>query len=133
MKTLSAPSAISAVNHPLPASDLPSAICHLPSSEQRTRHILDLVLKERLRQNALVESGVLPFNCADPMIDQGGDHALKLTVLGEEFGEVSKEAYELSIFEKELEDPEEKLRTELIQLAAVAVAWAESITENNNQ
>jgi hypothetical protein len=97
------------------------------SNEQRIRAILDLVLKERFRQNALVESGALPFNCADPKMAEVGDHTLKLAVLTEEVGEVAKEVYELSVYESDAEDPEAKLRTELIQVAAVAVAWAESL------
>jgi len=115
----------SAPSSPLvvPPSGGPSS----PSSPTITEDILHMVLQERARQDALVAAGKLPFNCADPMIDQGGDHALKLAVLGEEFGEVAKEVYELSVFESEAEDPLQKLRTELIQVAAVAVAWAESL------
>lgn len=67
-----------------------------------------------------------PVNMGDPMVDQGGDYALKLAVLGEEFGEVSREVYELSVFESEAEDPTLKLRTELLHLAAVTVAWLEA-------
>jgi hypothetical protein len=91
--------------------------------------MLDLVLNERLRQNALFESGVLPFNCSDIRIADSN----KLPVLMEEAGEVAEALYELLWHPAGPEKRPEQfyhLRTELIQLAAVAVAWAEAITQH---
>lgn len=99
-----------------------------PTAE-RIRAVLELVLLERLRQNALVESGDLPFNCADKTIGM----MRKLPVLGEEYGEVSKALYELDLSVRIPASPglpekcAKHLRTELIRLAAVATAWAETI------
>lgn len=90
-------------------------------------NIVNDVLVERDRQDALVKSGKFPWNCSDKRVAAGD----KLMVLGEEFGEVSKAAYELthetdSGCHKRHRD---NLRTELVQLAAVAVAWIEAIDE----
>lgn len=84
-----------------------------------TIQILAIVAAERQRQDQLVASGEFPFNCSAPDIDP---HR-KLPILGEEFGEVAKALYEHSLGV----GSEAHLKTELIQLAAVAVAWAESI------
>jgi len=95
--------------------------------------VLHEVRCERLRQDELVRNGTHPFRCADAQVDQGS----KLLVLSEEFGEVAKAAYELKWCS--VPGPgadaanEEYLRTELIQLAAVAVAWAESLTSTQNK
>lgn len=119
-------------------------LASLPPSLLKTDAILHLVRLERLRQNALVESGQLPFNCSDPMPTIGDSHAMlgisgvidltqqgvanaiKLAVLTEEVGEVAKEVYTSAVFDSD-EDTIAKLRTELVQVAAVAVAWAESL------
>jgi hypothetical protein len=82
------------------------------------------ILAERLRQNALVESGVFPYNCADVDIPD----SLKLPVLIEEAGEVAKAVYELSAFGGRDNTPLiNNLRIELVQVAAVALAWIEAI------
>lgn len=70
---------------------------------------------ERERQTALIRRGIIPFDCADPNVREG----LKLGVLGEEFGEVCKALNE--------SEPAAQLYAELVQTAAVAMAWAESI------
>lgn len=81
---------------------------------------LDTVLQslrtERHRQELLVYRGKLPFSAANPSIVS----APKLAVLVEEVGEVAKELQGPSI-------EADRLYAELIQVAAVAVAWAESI------
>ncbi len=91
----------------------------------RTMQVLEAVSLERRRQEALLNQGKLPFTCADPEIN----HADKLAVLTEELGEVGKALYELRWLAPpdDLEPYRAALRTELIQVAAVAVAWAESI------
>jgi hypothetical protein len=78
-----------------------------------TQVILFEVAKERERQKELIASGVIPFACEEPLTMPG----YKLSVLAEEFGEVAKAMLE-----------EGNLREELIQVAAVAVAWAESLS-----
>lgn len=83
----------------------------------RYPHVQDDVLAERERQTALIRRGVIPFDCADPEVSAG----LKLAVLGEEFGEVCKALNE--------NEPPADLYVELVQVAAVATAWAESLLE----
>lgn len=68
---------------------------------------------ERWRQECKVQTGKIPWDCADPSVDDDR----KLAVLGEEFGEVARALIE-----------GDGLRAELIQVAAVALAWAESLT-----
>jgi NTP pyrophosphatase (non-canonical NTP hydrolase) len=87
----------------------------LPTST--TQKMVSEVGTERTRQDMLIHRGKIPWNCADPNIP----HQLKLPVLAEEFGEVARAM---------LEQTETDLKTELIQVAAVAVAWAESIQKN---
>lgn len=70
---------------------------------------------ERRRQNVMVADGTVPFDCTDPKLNP----MTKLAVLTEELGEVARAVLD--------EEPLEDLRGELIQVAAVAVAWAEGI------
>ena len=80
--------------------------------------ILEDILEERGRQEALVRDGDLPFTCADTRVSW----LRKLPILVEEVGEVSEE------LQRPTPD-RERLYAELIQVAAVAVAWAESVKE----
>ena len=78
--------------------------------------VLDAVGAERERQTKLFADGLIPFDCADPSICS----FFKLPVLIEEVGEVAQE----------MNDPEHDaidLYTELVQVAAVAVAMAEAV------
>ena len=50
-------------------------------------------------------------------------------ILGEEVGEVNTECLEYTFYEKSTDD----LRTELIQVAAVAVAWIENLDRNSTK
>lgn len=81
---------------------------------------LDDVDKERERQEQIAvdrrAEGVDWHSCAD--VDMPGGDTMRLTVLAEEFGEIANAL---------LENDTENLYTEIIQTAAVAVAWAESI------
>jgi len=79
---------------------------------QRHARALRDVHEERLRQDDLISAGKIPWNCSDPDAPDG----YKLAVLTEELGEVARAILEGS-----------NLREELIQVAAVAVAWAEAI------
>lgn len=75
---------------------------------------LDDVGVERRRQEQLRVDGRFVQTCADPAMDP----LLALAVLAEEFGEVAR-----AVVEQDLEQAE----TELIQVAAVAVAWVEGL------
>ena len=58
--------------------------------------------------------------------DQSGNSVLEWNaILGEEYGEVAKEACEGHFTHPHGETP--NLRTELVQVAAVAVAWLETL------
>lgn len=86
--------------------------------------VLDAVFEERDRVEAICEQkrrdGEQWFSCADPRMSNGD----KLAVLMEEVGEVAEELCEARAADVE---PSPNLRTELIQVAAVAAAWATSI------
>ena len=90
---------------------------------------------ERIRQEKLKAEGKFLFTCADKIEDP-----IRLAILAEEFGEVAKEVTEGIIFyDKVLQGKNKqtrnefetanrkKIRTELIQVAAVCVAWAEAL------
>lgn len=83
----------------------------------RTDVILASIEFERARQTTLLEKGLIPEDIADVIV---GDET-KLSVLMEEVGEVAREINEGPNLDR--------LKKELIQVAAVAVAWAESIYE----
>ena len=101
--------------------------------------VVEEVYKERARQERLREAGKFLWTCADPKIDD----ARKLAVLAEEFGEAAREVTDAMIASDKSRTREDrawdeaeaakiavhraKLREELIQVAAVAVAWAESL------
>jgi hypothetical protein len=85
------------------------------------------ISEERLRQELLKSQGRFEFTCADPSISDRE----KLVILGREFGEIAH-AVNVSGDRRPVlleQQTKEHLRTELIQLAAVAAAWAESLDE----
>jgi hypothetical protein len=91
---------------------------------------LRAILDERHRQEELHRSGKFSFTCASPDVPNGA----KLMVLTEEVGEVARAAMAIydPITAPDLK-PEKALRhlqEELIQVAAVAMAWAESIEKD---
>jgi hypothetical protein len=100
-----------------------------------TVNILEEVRQERLRQEQLKRDGKFLWTCAD----LGVSEDRKLSVLTEETGEVAKEIvdYGISRDKYHLENLPfplhrdihflSRIRTELIQVAAVCVAWCESI------
>lgn len=97
-----------------------------PSMSEPTHHIAtavaaDDIVAERHRQDDLKLAGRFAYTCADPELT----HAERLTVLGEEFGEVCHEVNEAIGGHAKLR--RDKLRKELVQVAAVAVAWIEAI------
>lgn len=105
-----------------------------------TTKVLHEVLVERRRQDQLVAEGKFAWNCGDATVPW----AEKLAVLMEEVGEAANEVVEWIITrDKYAADPvllkmpphrekyfRDRLRTELIQVAAVCTAWAESLTEH---
>jgi NTP pyrophosphatase (non-canonical NTP hydrolase) len=95
----------------------------------KTHNIFALVIEERKRQDRLMALGKFAFTCADK---DGLTNAEKLTVLIEETGEVARAILNLSQLASDalLKNRvvcEYKLQEELIQVAAVAVAWLESL------
>ena len=72
--------------------------------------IIDQILQERKRQD--MKWGI-----------QNHNHANWLLILTEEIGEAAKEANEIHFRDGDVE----KLKTELIQSAAVIVSWLENI------
>ncbi len=109
----------------------------LPVGHPGTKIVLDEVLAERLRQEQLRAAGKFLWTCADPT----KPNSEKLAVLSEEFGEVAREVTELVIARDKFDargsavevfntlhgKAMANLRKELIQVAAVAVAWAEAL------
>lgn len=93
------------------------------------------IYTERNRQESLKSSGKFLWTCADKDVS----HQAKLAVLAEEFGETAREVvdYDISVAKYnvgKLEFPAhrklyflKRIREELIQVAAVCVAWCEAI------
>lgn len=96
-------------------------------------NILQEVEVERQRQETLKREGKFPWTCADTVNPDNRRQILaveKLAVLAEEFGEVADVVCKLNAGREEAEQVSlRELREELIQVAAVAVAWAESLTK----
>lgn len=93
-----------------------------------TNQILKEVRAEREHQEALRMAGRFKHTASS----DGIGNAEKSLILGEEVGEVCRAAMDLEhlAFDGNTGPASEfaaKLRTELIQVAAVAVAWAESL------
>jgi hypothetical protein len=86
--------------------------------------VLADVLDERERQErkcaAKRDEGIVWLTCADPAMPEGD----KLAVLLEEVGEVARELCDARAAKC---PPSPNLRVELVQVAAVAIAWAESL------
>lgn len=98
-----------------------------------TEEILCLVKLERKRQEDLRRAGKFPWSCSDvrdPSYSPSSPimPAEKLAVLAEEFGEVADIVCKMQAGKAEGKGLTNRhLREELIQVAAVAVAWAESL------
>ena len=89
----------------------------------RTDHILIMVELERDRQRQLFADGKIPEALDDITIDD----VTKLAILIEEVGEVAKEINDGN--RTPARTYYRNLLTELVQVAAVAAAWAESANE----
>ena len=90
--------------------------------DEITRGILDDVWDERNVQYVKLEQKGL-LDCADPTMP----HSNKFLVLGEEVGEVANCILEAGFGAMTQEEFNDALAKELVQVAAVAVAWAESL------
>lgn len=88
-----------------------------------TQDIAQLIHAERERQQDLLRAGKFTFTCASPIA--GPER--KLCVLVEEIGEVAEAIDHIEIKKPSVRMATENLRDELIQVAAVAVAWLESL------
>lgn len=87
---------------------------------------LTVIAEERHRQDVLKREGRFRFTCADPEMT----HFERYAVLGEEFGEVGRAALEAHALVYDGQTPAEavdRLRMELAQVAAVALAWLEGL------
>lgn len=74
--------------------------------------IIDLILKERHRQNTLKAEGKFPYTCADPELTDSE----RVVILTEEIGEVCRAVHD---------HLDENKKEELIQVAAIVLAWLE--------
>ncbi len=99
------------------------------------KEIMLEIIEERIRQEKLREEGKFLFTCASPHMPESE----KLAVLAEEFGEVAKETTDVIIalaklkatgdttFNQRIRARKQATRKELIQVAAVAMAWIEAL------
>lgn len=94
---------------------------YLSGYEGPTGDVLESVKRERERQEELKRKGKFAFTCADFEMN----NYERFTVLGEEFGEVGHELNEAVGPGRVLAS--KKLRAELVQVAAVCVAWCEAL------
>lgn len=90
------------------------------SDDGDTRAAVLSVIDERARQERLRSEGRFPFTCASHV-----PNAFRLAVLAEEFGEVARLVTEQLIHGERFDHS--KMRDELVQVAAVAVAWIEGL------
>lgn len=83
---------------------------------------IQAVATERDRQQELLRLGCIKFNCATWSVPD----VSKLTILVEEVGEVATEIHEAS---RDTAAYRRRLRKELVQVAAVSVAWVEALDD----
>jgi NTP pyrophosphatase (non-canonical NTP hydrolase) len=90
-----------------------------------TGDVLSEVNRERHRQEDLRREGRFEFTCASA----GRDNFQRLAILLEEVGEAARAALELGNLshDKHSPDARKQLRKELVQIAAVAVAFVEGL------
>lgn len=89
----------------------------------RRRGIWADILKERVRQEELKAAGKFKYTCADSNMLSSE----KYLVLAEEVGEVARAVLNLQNFAFDYSSDLGKVREELVQVAAVSVAWLEFI------
>lgn len=93
----------------------------------KTEVALSAVAAERGRQDTRKAKGRFAFICADKELSPDA----KFVILAEEFGEVAREVNVISgrRAPRDAEGTDKALYAELTQVAAVAVAWMESLLE----
>jgi hypothetical protein len=111
-------------NRPFSAAGVPYTL---------SKSILEKIWLERLRQKQLLREGKIFFACDSPVVS----HDRKLRVLTEELGEVAGAIDQIEMLNPlrqpraEMSEPSARaknnLRDELAQIAAVAIAWLESL------
>ncbi len=79
------------------------------------------VYNERLRQEQLKADGRFKYTCAD----REPTNVEKFAILGEEIGEVARVVVEMGGLANDVHG--KNLKKELIQVAAVCIAWIESL------
>ncbi len=111
------------------------AVRDAAEGEMYTRRAMVLkdIIAERDRQERLRDEGKFHWTCASA--DESNSD--KLAILAEEFGETAKEVTELIINKNAAARVTNQLKRnlykELVQTAAVAVAWAEALREEEVQ
>lgn len=85
-----------------------------------TGGVLHDIYRERIRQDILKAEGRFKFTCADPI-----PNTERLTILMEEIGEAARALLEMHRLVNDVHGS--NLRKELVQCAAVIVAWIEGI------
>jgi NTP pyrophosphatase (non-canonical NTP hydrolase) len=97
----------------------------LSFATSQTHRVLADIAAERARQDELRDAGRFEFTAAD---SPGLTNDQRLTMLTEELGEVAREVQNLGGTVHDGEASASKLYTELIQVAAIALAFAEAHT-----
>ena len=90
---------------------------------KRQASVVAAIIRERMRQDALKSRGKFKYTCADSQMLSSE----KFLVLSEEVGEVARAILNLQDFSTDYGADLGKVRVELIQVAAVSVAWIEFI------
>lgn len=85
--------------------------------------IFEAINRERARQETLKAAGKFKYTC----VDSNMLSSEKYLVLAEEVGEVARAVLNLQKFASDYSADLGKVREELIQVAAVSVAWLEFI------
>lgn len=87
------------------------------------------IVAERVKQDELKAQGRFLYTCADISVVYGGaggpTNAEKAAILTEEVGEVCRALLSLEGLSKN--DGKQNLRKELVQVAAIALAWLEAL------
>lgn len=101
-----------------------AADSHVKESELFPRERIYLAIsRERARQETLKAAGKFKYTCADSNMLSSE----KYLVLAEEVGEVARAVLNLQNFAFDYSADLGKVREELVQVAAVSVAWLEFI------
>lgn len=97
-------------------------------SYQTTFSVLREIMEERIRQDGLKAEGRFKYTCADIEMT----NLQRLTVLLEEVGEAARAALEMHNLSNDVHGLRHGLRKEMIQVAAVAVAFVEGLDEDSH-